>query len=54
MDQVIKVLRIVGIANIAKREKNRGAKQLDALMKVSHILFGTSTYTYILQNQLSM
>jgi hypothetical protein len=25
----------VGIANIAKRERNKGAKQLDALMKVS-------------------
>lgn len=27
----------VGIANIAKRERNKGAKQLDALMKVSPI-----------------
>lgn len=26
----------IGIHNIAKRERNRGAKQLDALMKVRH------------------
>jgi hypothetical protein len=26
-----------GIANIAKRERNRGAKQLDAFMKVSSL-----------------
>jgi len=29
----------VGIANIAKRERNKGAKQLDALMKVSLFVF---------------
>jgi hypothetical protein len=26
-----------GITNIAKRERNKGAKQLDALMKVNHL-----------------
>lgn len=28
---------VSGIANIAKRERNRGAKQLDAFMKVSSL-----------------
>lgn len=39
----------VGIANIAKRERNRGAKQLDALMKVCSFLH---ICQYILWNKL--
>ena len=32
---VLRSIYSVGIQNIAKRERNKGAKQLDALMKVS-------------------
>lgn len=35
---VLQSICSVGIANIAKRERNKGAKQLDALMKVSPLL----------------
>lgn len=34
MNNFIQPILFIGIANIAKRERNRGAKQLDALMKV--------------------
>lgn len=30
---------VIGIANLAKRERNKGAKQLDALMKVEILNF---------------
>jgi nucleolar GTP-binding protein len=43
---VLQSICSVGIANIAKRERNKGAKQLDALMKEISVPLRTYTENF--------